>query len=371
MTGIIHANFPAFDAAAEALREAGWVIYSPAEHDRDTGLTGDEIVTRGEGAPLFAWDFRRIIEASCVIFLPGWERSTGSHWEMAVAYATGKPCYEYHAADDLRKIEPPAVVTQPTKCGLRYEATSVGQAPTEPGMPYSDRDMLEMAGVRFVGIPRTPEEIDSEERFREAPTDADVDRWARTEAQDCDLGFEDAMAVDEARTRLNAAAATTAPFPGRAYPEEVRRLQRLVEQPSQPGDWDHPDLDIELVEYGTVVLTTPVLQGETRIVDPETGGAKGQKDCRMGALDPVALEQMGLVAGMGEEKYDRFNFLRGYKWSLSVDAMFRHILAFLKGEDRDPESGLPHMAHAAWHAHALTGFLLRDIGTDDRAPRSK
>lgn len=132
MTGIEHANFPAFDATAARLRAAGWTIYSPAEHDRDTGLTGDEIVTRGEGAPLFAWDFQRIIEASVVIFLPGWERSTGSHWEMAVAYATGKPCFEYHGAGDLRKIELPAVVTQPTKCGLRYEATpAIGGAPIE------------------------------------------------------------------------------------------------------------------------------------------------------------------------------------------------------------------------------------------------
>jgi hypothetical protein len=77
---------------------------------------------------------------------------------------------------------------------------------------------------------------------------------------------------------------------------------------------------------------------------------------------------MGLVAGMGEEKYDRFNFLKGYKWSLSIDALFRHLLAFLRGEDNDEESGLPHLAHAAWHAHALTGFQQRGIGTDDRGP---
>ena len=110
----------------------------------------------------------------------------------------------------------------------------------------------------------------------------------------------------------------------------------------------------------------PSPAGEHRVTDPATGGSKGQKDCRLGALDPLALEQLGLVGGMGEEKYDRFNYLKGYKWSLGVDALYRHLLAFLAGEDRDEESGLPHMAHAAWHALCLTSFLVRDIGTDDR-----
>ena len=45
------------------------------------------------------------------------------------------------------------------------------------------------------------------------------------------------------------------------------------------------------------------------------------------------------------------------------------LLAFLDGEDRDPESGLLHTAHIAWHGLALTAFLLRGVGTDDRAPR--
>jgi hypothetical protein len=105
---------------------------------------------------------------------------------------------------------------------------------------------------------------------------------------------------------------------------------------------------------------------EVRIIDPETGGAKGQKQTRLGALDPLALKALGDVAGMGEEKYDRFNFAKGYAWSLSVDALFRHLLAFLDGEDTDPESGLPHTAHVAWHGLALTTFLLRGRGTDDR-----
>ena len=37
-------------------------------------------------------------------------------------------------------------------------------------------------------------------------------------------------------------------------------------------------------------------------------------------------------------------------------ALFRHILAYERGEVLDPESGLEHLAHAAWNALALIHF---------------
>lgn len=106
---------------------------------------------------------------------------------------------------------------------------------------------------------------------------------------------------------------------------------------------------------------------EVRITS-ETGGQKGQKDARLGGSDPLALMELARVYGFGEQKYERYNYLKGYPWSLSIDAMLRHLLAFLSGEDRDPETGLLHTAHAAWHGLALTSFQLRGVGTDDRAP---
>lgn len=105
---------------------------------------------------------------------------------------------------------------------------------------------------------------------------------------------------------------------------------------------------------------------ETRVVDPETGGEKGQKPCQLGAVDPLALQFLGLVAGMGANKYGRNNYTLGYRWSLSFDALLRHVLAFWAGEDNDPESGLPHLAHAAFHCLALITFAERGLGTDDR-----
>lgn len=108
---------------------------------------------------------------------------------------------------------------------------------------------------------------------------------------------------------------------------------------------------------------------EVRVVDPVTGGEKGSKQCQIGAMDPMALMQVGMVAGFGTEKYARYNFAKGYRWSLSFDAMQRHLLAFWNGENIDPESKLPHLAHACWHCLTLMTFSLRGRGTDDRFPQ--
>lgn len=108
---------------------------------------------------------------------------------------------------------------------------------------------------------------------------------------------------------------------------------------------------------------------ETRVTDESTGGQKGTKLTQLGALDPVALIELARVAGMGAEKYAAFNYLRGYDWALSFNAMQRHALLFWAGEDNDPESGLSHMAHCAWHALALVSFIQRAIGTDARPPQ--
>ncbi len=97
-----------------------------------------------------------------------------------------------------------------------------------------------------------------------------------------------------------------------------------------------------------------------------TGGRKQIKQCQLGAYDPVALEELGKVAGFGAQKYDAFNYLLGYPYSWSINAAYRHLLAFQAGQDTDLESGLHHCAHAMFHMGALVSFTLRNLGEDDR-----
>lgn len=104
---------------------------------------------------------------------------------------------------------------------------------------------------------------------------------------------------------------------------------------------------------------------ETRVVDPKTGGAKGQKDVQMSMVPVAFLEDLGRLYAFGVKKYDRNNWKKGYKWSLTVDALFRHLFAVLKGEWLDKETGLPHIVAVGWHCIALHTFYNEQLGTDD------
>lgn len=105
--------------------------------------------------------------------------------------------------------------------------------------------------------------------------------------------------------------------------------------------------------------------GENRITSP-TGGQKGQKVERFDLIPAWALEQLARVYGMGATKYEDHNWRKGYSWSLAFAAAMRHMWAFWRGEDMDPESSLPHLAHAAFHMLTLLTFMREQPDYDDR-----
>ena len=109
---------------------------------------------------------------------------------------------------------------------------------------------------------------------------------------------------------------------------------------------------------------------EVRVTDPKTGGQKGQKVERYDLIPFDALDELARVYGTGAEKYDDDNWLKGYRWRLSVGALFRHVARWMMGESYDRETGLHHLAHAAWHCFALFVYETRKLGTDDRHPSS-
>jgi hypothetical protein len=105
---------------------------------------------------------------------------------------------------------------------------------------------------------------------------------------------------------------------------------------------------------------------ETRVTDDDTGGQKGSKLARFDLISVLAQVEEAKVYGRGAQKYEDNNWRRGYAWSLSYAALLRHLAAFWAGEDRDPETGLLHLAHARWHTGVLIEFMLRELGSDDR-----
>ena len=79
-----------------------------------------------------------------------------------------------------------------------------------------------------------------------------------------------------------------------------------------------------------------------------TGGRKfdGNK-LEYGLLPPFALEETVKVLTFGAQKYERDNWKKvSDSKRRYFDAMERHIWAWKKGEQCDPESGIHHLAHA-------------------------
>lgn len=86
----------------------------------------------------------------------------------------------------------------------------------------------------------------------------------------------------------------------------------------------------------------------------------------MELIDVEFLEEMGRVLDFGKRKYSAHNWRGGIQWGRTIGAVLRHTLAYLNGEDRDPETGLNHMAHAAVNCMFLVWFAKHRRSFDDR-----
>jgi len=94
--------------------------------------------------------------------------------------------------------------------------------------------------------------------------------------------------------------------------------------------------------YGTNMKVTKI--GETPIVEPGRKDDSGKRDWTLLPFD--ALEQVVLVLEHGARKYGRDNWKKldnleeRYK-----KALMRHSVSVAKGNDLDPETNLPELAH--------------------------
>jgi hypothetical protein len=75
------------------------------------------------------------------------------------------------------------------------------------------------------------------------------------------------------------------------------------------------------------------------------GNKHDQKKPRMDLLPPRPLVEIAQVLTDGAERYGEYNWANGLAFSRLKAAMERHLLAWWAGEDLDPDSGRPHLAH--------------------------
>ena len=93
-------------------------------------------------------------------------------------------------------------------------------------------------------------------------------------------------------------------------------------------------------------------QDETKALRYDEGKA------RIDLLPPIPLLDIGDVATMGAAKYEPRNIEKGIEWGRMYAPMMRHLLKWWAGQDKDPQSGKSHLAHA--------GFWMLQLAEQER-----
>ncbi len=69
-----------------------------------------------------------------------------------------------------------------------------------------------------------------------------------------------------------------------------------------------------------------------------------------------AIDQLSLVLAAGAKKYGEWNWADGISYTRIIAAILRHTYAYLRGESKDPETNLSHIAHVMCNCMFLLHF---------------
>ena len=105
---------------------------------------------------------------------------------------------------------------------------------------------------------------------------------------------------------------------------------------------------------------------QAQLKNQPTGIKHDQEKADMSLLSPIAMLRIAEVMTFGKKKYSAHNWRGGFIWSRPAAAAIRHIFAWLGGEDKDPETGLSHLAHCACCLMFLLEFETTKPELDDR-----
>jgi hypothetical protein len=100
------------------------------------------------------------------------------------------------------------------------------------------------------------------------------------------------------------------------------------------------------------------------------GRKDDQQKLRYELIAPEIDAALAAVLTYGAMKYEDRNWERGMEWSRPYAALKRHVDAWWAGETQDPETGMPHLWHAACCMMFLVAYECRGTGVDDR-PKDK
>lgn len=111
------------------------------------------------------------------------------------------------------------------------------------------------------------------------------------------------------------------------------------------------------VDTATVMMTDNL---RAQLIKMEKEAVKADAGKPDWSLVPFeALEGMTQVLMFGAKKYDNWNWTTGggFEWVRVLSSCLRHLFAWAKGEDNDPESGLSHISHAQCNLLFLAFYI--------------
>lgn len=111
------------------------------------------------------------------------------------------------------------------------------------------------------------------------------------------------------------------------------------------------------------------------IVYPDTPAPTGIKHdtgkARYDLIPPEGLHGVAMALTHGAAKYPAGNWEHGLAYSRYFASAQRHLWAWWAGENKDPESGLSHLWHAAACIFFLIAYESRNMThLDDRSTRT-
>jgi len=95
MSDLPESNYPAFNAAAAALRAAGHHVENPAENPRQESW-----------AAYMRQALTQMLTCDEVVVLPAWSQSSGAVWELSIAHGLGMAIMQWNLAAGGQVVSP-------------------------------------------------------------------------------------------------------------------------------------------------------------------------------------------------------------------------------------------------------------------------
>lgn len=110
----------------------------------------------------------------------------------------------------------------------------------------------------------------------------------------------------------------------------------------------------------------PAPEDATPMIDTSVAVKADGNKVRLELLPVGPMLAIAEVLTFGAKKYAEHNWRKGFKWTRLIGAAMRHLFAYARGEDKDPETGLSHLAHLGCCVVFLLEHEQRGLGEDDR-----